>query len=295
MPIVSFDCSSSSALSSLLIDTDNNSLYIEYRENNHQSKYAAALSHHLTNDLMLLLKDPSQSKGELISSLKSNNFISLIPIDELPIADTYDSIDTTEKQYLGGVLDNDNDVDEGFDVYDEEVIDDGNADVESDDDGGDEGGPGDDDVDGEKKLEDKEFACSYCGLADTQAVVKSLDDKGGGRWFCNGNTTSIIITTITTNTIIITGRGHSSASHIVQHLVKSKNKVVQLHEDSAMGDITLECYNCGQKVLLLLLLLSLLSTSIVTNITTTTTTTITITTTNTNTNITTTTIRMFSY
>jgi regulator of nonsense transcripts 1 len=42
------------------------------------------------------------------------------------------------------------------------------------------------------------------------------------KWFCNS-------------------RGNTSASHIVNHLVKSKHKEVILHRDSALGETIPEC------------------------------------------------------
>lgn len=70
-----------------------------------------------------------------------------------------------------------------------------------------------------------EHACSYCGIYDPACVVKCVESK---KWFCNG-------------------RGNTSASHIIQHLVKSKNKQVCLHPESPLGETVLECYNCGNK------------------------------------------------
>lgn len=49
-----------------------------------------------------------------------------------------------------------------------------------------------------------------------------------GKWFCNG-------------------RGNTSASHIIQHLVRSRNKNVSLHPDSPLGETVIECYNCGSR------------------------------------------------
>ena len=48
------------------------------------------------------------------------------------------------------------------------------------------------------------------------------------KWFCNS-------------------RGNTSASHIVNHLVKAKHKEVILHKDGQMGDQILDCYNCGNR------------------------------------------------
>lgn len=70
-----------------------------------------------------------------------------------------------------------------------------------------------------------EHACSYCGIYDPACVVKCVESN---KWFCNG-------------------RGNTSASHIIQHLVKSKNKQVCLHPESPLGETVLECYNCGNK------------------------------------------------
>ncbi|WRT70767.1 uncharacterized protein IL334_007766 [Kwoniella shivajii] len=70
-----------------------------------------------------------------------------------------------------------------------------------------------------------EHACSYCGIHNPQCVVKCLHCS---KWFCNS-------------------RGNTSASHIVNHLVKAKHKEVVLHKESALGDTVPECYNCGSK------------------------------------------------
>jgi len=43
-----------------------------------------------------------------------------------------------------------------------------------------------------------------------------------------------------------------TGSHIVQHLVKAKNKQVCLHPDSPLGETVLECYNCGCRNVFLL-------------------------------------------
>jgi regulator of nonsense transcripts 1 len=66
-------------------------------------------------------------------------------------------------------------------------------------------------------------ACAYCGLHDPASVVKCV---ASDKWFCNS-------------------RGNTSGSHIIQHLVRSKNKEVSLHPDSPLGETVLECYNCG--------------------------------------------------
>ncbi|KAJ0395504.1 hypothetical protein ATCC90586_001265 [Pythium insidiosum] len=66
-------------------------------------------------------------------------------------------------------------------------------------------------------------ACAYCGLHDPASVVKCVSTD---KWFCNS-------------------RGNTSGSHIIQHLVRSKNKEVSLHPESPLGETVLECYNCG--------------------------------------------------
>ncbi|KAJ7481087.1 RNA helicase-domain-containing protein [Mycena galericulata] len=68
-------------------------------------------------------------------------------------------------------------------------------------------------------------ACSYCGIHSPSSVVKCLVCS---KWFCNS-------------------RGNTSASHIVNHLVRAKHKEVILHAESPLGETTPECYNCGSK------------------------------------------------
>jgi regulator of nonsense transcripts 1 len=84
-----------------------------------------------------------------------------------------------------------------------------------------------DDYDDEERVEVDlpEYACSYCGLSDPACVVKCVETN---KWFCNG-------------------RGNTSASHIVQHLVRARHHTVCLHPDSPLGETTIECYNCGSK------------------------------------------------
>eukprot|EP01059_Diplonema_ambulator_P007790 TRINITY_DN17287_c0_g2_i1.p1 TRINITY_DN17287_c0_g2~~TRINITY_DN17287_c0_g2_i1.p1 ORF type:complete len:1029 (+),score=340.21 TRINITY_DN17287_c0_g2_i1:228-3089(+) len=91
----------------------------------------------------------------------------------------------------------------------------------------------DDDLDYEDERREEqppEWACSYCGISDPACVAKCNATK---KWFCNG-------------------RGQTSVSHIIFHLVKSKHKEVSLHPESPLGDATLECYNCGSKNVFLL-------------------------------------------
>ena len=73
-------------------------------------------------------------------------------------------------------------------------------------------------------------ACAYCGIHSPSSVVKCL---ACNKWFCSA-------------------RGNASSSHIVNHLVRARHKEVQLHPQSALGDTTLECYNCGTKNVFLL-------------------------------------------
>lgn len=68
-----------------------------------------------------------------------------------------------------------------------------------------------------------EFACKYCGIHDPSCVVMCNICK---KWFCNG-------------------RGNTSGSHIINHLVRAKHKEVTLHKDGPLGETILECYSCG--------------------------------------------------
>ncbi|KAJ8517197.1 hypothetical protein ONZ45_g5573 [Pleurotus djamor] len=68
-------------------------------------------------------------------------------------------------------------------------------------------------------------ACSYCGIHSPASVVKCIVCS---KWFCNS-------------------RGNTSASHIVNHLVRAKHKEVILHAESPLGETIPECYNCGSK------------------------------------------------
>lgn len=67
------------------------------------------------------------------------------------------------------------------------------------------------------------FACKYCGIHDPSTVVMCNICK---KWFCNG-------------------RGSTSGSHIVNHLVRAKHREVTLHSDGPLGETVLECYSCG--------------------------------------------------
>jgi regulator of nonsense transcripts 1 len=83
-----------------------------------------------------------------------------------------------------------------------------------------------DDEDGTKELQLPEWACTYCGIHEPSSVTKCIESS---KWFCNGSC------------------GKVSASHIVQHLVRAKNKQVSLHPESPLGETVLECYNCGNR------------------------------------------------
>lgn len=80
---------------------------------------------------------------------------------------------------------------------------------------------GGDQVEAEENL--PAHACSYCGVSNPECVVRCSATK---KWFCNG-------------------RGLTSSSHIVTHLVRSKNREVSLHPQSVLGENVLECYQCG--------------------------------------------------
>lgn len=66
-------------------------------------------------------------------------------------------------------------------------------------------------------------ACKYCGIHDPATVVMCNNCK---KWFCNG-------------------RGSTSGSHIINHLVRAKHREVTLHADGPLGETILECYSCG--------------------------------------------------
>ncbi|EFA84419.1 helicase [Heterostelium album PN500] len=77
-----------------------------------------------------------------------------------------------------------------------------------------------------------DHACRYCGLHDPSTVVRCMHPSCG-KWFCNG-------------------KGKTTSSHIVNHLVKAKHNEISLHSESPFGDTVLECYNCGCKNIFLL-------------------------------------------
>ncbi|KAK0547452.1 ATP-dependent RNA helicase [Tilletia horrida] len=85
-------------------------------------------------------------------------------------------------------------------------------------------------LDGSLQTELPPHACAYCGIHNPSCVVRCLICN---KWFCNS-------------------RSSTSGSHIIHHLVRSKHKEVSLHAESALGETTPECYNCGAKNVFLL-------------------------------------------
>eukprot|EP00020_Sapocribrum_chincoteaguense_P005442 CAMPEP_0170755404 /NCGR_PEP_ID=MMETSP0437-20130122/13502_1 /TAXON_ID=0 /ORGANISM="Sexangularia sp." /LENGTH=1019 /DNA_ID=CAMNT_0011094575 /DNA_START=78 /DNA_END=3137 /DNA_ORIENTATION=- len=83
-----------------------------------------------------------------------------------------------------------------------------------------------DSSEGEGEVEgDEEGESSEDDAGATDAVARCV---GCSKWFCNAT-------------------GHLPASHIVNHLVRSKHKEIQLHVESPMGDAPIECYMCGSR------------------------------------------------
>ena len=72
----------------------------------------------------------------------------------------------------------------------------------------------------------------YCGIHSPASVVR-CNFPSCRKWFCNG-------------------RGNTSGSHIINHLVRAKHKEVSLHADSPLGETILECYYCGCRNVFLL-------------------------------------------
>ena len=91
----------------------------------------------------------------------------------------------------------------------------------------------DEEENNEEYTDDKDMRCSYCGIVDPKQLVK-CNEKDCQRWFCNGKADDY------------------SASHIVFHLTKSKHKEVYVGEQSQVGEMVLECYNCSSKNIFLL-------------------------------------------
>ncbi|CAE7824692.1 UPF1, partial [Symbiodinium necroappetens] len=69
--------------------------------------------------------------------------------------------------------------------------------------------------------------------------------RGDGKWFCNVRLPGL------------------PSSCIILHLVRAKQKEVSLHPESTLGEITLECYNCGQRNVFLLGFIAAKSDSVV--------------------------------
>mmetsp|Transcript_5429 Transcript_5429/g.7904 ORF Transcript_5429/g.7904 Transcript_5429/m.7904 type:complete len:1069 (+) Transcript_5429:55-3261(+) len=128
-----------------------------------------------------------------------------------------------------------------FDYADNEDDDDVSDKEEEETFDGEEGDDGDDGDDDESQLSDDEstafidpynednlpeYACRYCGIHDPACVAKCVETR---KWFCNAT---------------CAGGG---GSHLVNHLVRSRNNQVQLHPESPLGDTILECYNCASK------------------------------------------------
>jgi regulator of nonsense transcripts 1 len=87
------------------------------------------------------------------------------------------------------------------------------------------GGEVDDEDDDEVEKSLPEHACAYCGVHRAASVAMCGVCR---RWFCNG-------------------RGNTSGSHIVSHLVLARHRELVLHAESPLGDTALECYLCGCK------------------------------------------------
>eukprot|EP00948_MAST-09A_sp_MAST-9A-sp1_P003694 g3694.t1 len=119
------------------------------------------------------------------------------------------------------------------DEDDSEIDDDEDRDDDDDDDNGLDGE--DDDLSEVGSENEEEFyqreelpawACRFCEVSNPKCVVQC---KTTGKWFCNSR-----------------GR-QNTASCIVHHLVRSKNKQVALHPESPLGESTIECFNCENK------------------------------------------------
>ena len=67
--------------------------------------------------------------------------------------------------------------------------------------------------------------CAYCKASSAASLSLCTSCS---RWFCNA-------------------RGKRNTSHIVSHLVRSRHKTVALHPRGPLGNVTLECYHCGQR------------------------------------------------
>ncbi|KJH51571.1 hypothetical protein DICVIV_02204 [Dictyocaulus viviparus] len=70
-----------------------------------------------------------------------------------------------------------------------------------------------------------EHSCRYCGIYESSCVAMCTVCN---RWFCNG-------------------KGSTSGSHLITHLVRSQHKEVCLHRESPLGETQLECYQCASR------------------------------------------------
>jgi len=89
------------------------------------------------------------------------------------------------------------------------------------------------DEDEERVQELPEHACQYCGIHSPGCVIQ-CSHPDCKRWFCNGKS------------------GTKLTSHIIAHMVKNKHKEVVLHKDSPLGEMPLECYQCGTRNIFML-------------------------------------------
>jgi hypothetical protein len=78
-----------------------------------------------------------------------------------------------------------------------------------------------------------EHACQYCGIHHAGCVIQ-CSHPDCKRWFCNGKA------------------GTNTTSHIITHMVRNKHKEVVLHKDSPLGEMPLECYQCGTRNIFML-------------------------------------------
>jgi regulator of nonsense transcripts 1 len=72
-----------------------------------------------------------------------------------------------------------------------------------------------------------DYHCRYCLISNPESVAMCVETK---KWFCSSVTQST-----------------SGASHLINHLVKSRSHTVQLHCEGPLGDTILECYNCAAR------------------------------------------------
>lgn len=77
-----------------------------------------------------------------------------------------------------------------------------------------------------------DIACQYCGISRPGCLVQ-CSASNCKKWFCNSSEAT-------------------SGSHITNHLVRSKHKEISLHQESALGECTLECWGCGTRNVFLL-------------------------------------------